>query len=95
MHAYLPKRGPLCGNTKYTVEEYRFIWRSSFHGDAVVQIRSGKNIILDWARSSFSGNGRFWRCIEPADWTRLEAAVLAAGFWPGWNLTSVSTAPTG
>jgi hypothetical protein len=28
MHAYLPKWGPLCGNTKYTVEEYRFILRS-------------------------------------------------------------------
>jgi hypothetical protein len=35
---FLPKRGPLCENTKHTLEEYRFTWRSSFNGNAVVQI---------------------------------------------------------
>jgi hypothetical protein len=35
---------------EHTVEVYRFTWRSSFHGDAVVQVgRGGKNIILDGA----------------------------------------------
>jgi len=80
---WFPKRGPVCVGMEHTVEVYRFTWRSSFHGDAVVQIgRGGKNIILDWACSSFSyGNGRFWTCVDEASWRRLEAAVLAANFW--------------
>ena len=80
---FLPKRGPLCLGMEHTVEVYRFTWGSSFHGDAVVQVgRAGKNIILDWACSSFSyGNGRFWNCIDEASWRRLEEALLAAGFW--------------
>jgi hypothetical protein len=80
---FLPKKGPLCRSMEHTVEVYRFTWRSSFDGDAVVQIgRGGKNITLDWACSSFTyGNGRFWNCIEEVSWHRLEDALLAAGFW--------------
>ena len=81
---FLPKRGPLCENTKHTLEEYRFTWRSSFNGNAVVQIGRGgeKNvIILDWVCRGSCGNGRFWRSIDKAGWNRLEAALLGAGFW--------------
>jgi hypothetical protein len=81
MRVFNSKRGPLCENQKHTPEEYRFTWRSSFDGSAVIQIGEGKNIILDWARDSFGGNGRFWRCVERADWERLQAAVLKANFW--------------
>jgi hypothetical protein len=83
MHVYLPKRGPLCESAKHAVEEYRFTWCSSFHGDAVVQIGRGeKAISLDWACSSFThGSGRFWRGLDQEAWQRLETAVLAAGFW--------------
>jgi hypothetical protein len=83
MQVYNPKRGPLCENQKHTPEEYRFTWRSSFNGRAVVQIGGrGENIILDWARSDFKdGAGSFWKGIDPADWKRLEVAVLAANFW--------------
>lgn len=80
---WLPKQGPLCLGIEHTVEVYRFTWRSSFHGDAVVQVGRGrKNVILDWACSSFSyGNGRFWNCIDEASWRRLEDTLLATGFW--------------
>jgi hypothetical protein len=80
---FLPKRGPLCENLNHTIEVYRFTWRSSFNGDASVQIGRGeKNIIIDWACASFNhGNGRFRRCLERADWDRLEAALVTAGFW--------------
>jgi hypothetical protein len=66
---FLPKRGPLCENLNHTIEVYRFTWRSSFNGDAAVQIGRGeKNITVDWACASFShGNGRFWRCLERPD----------------------------
>jgi hypothetical protein len=80
---FLPKPGPLCESMKHTVEEYRFVWRSSFDGEAMVQIgRGGKNIIIDWARSDFShGNGRYWHCIKRPAWEKLETALLAASFW--------------
>jgi hypothetical protein len=80
---YMPKRGPLCQRMNIAVEEYRFSWDSSFNGSAQVSIDRGeKNIIVDWARSDFRGGfGRFWKCIEDADWRRLEAALLCAGFW--------------
>src|ERR1051325_907673 len=79
----VPEDGPVCLGMEHTIEVYRFTWRSSFDGDAVVQIgRGGKNIILDWACSSFTyGNGRFWNCIDEASWRRLEDALLDAGFW--------------
>jgi len=81
LRPFLPKRGPLCESRDRTPEEYRFTWHSSFHGAAVVQIGNGKNIILDWARSGWGTNGRYWCCIAKAQWKRLEAAVLAAKFW--------------
>jgi hypothetical protein len=78
---FFPEQGPLCRNAKTTIEEYRFVWISSFDGKALVHVsRAGKNVIVYWARSSYThGNGRFWTCIDPAGWDRLAAAVIAAG----------------
>jgi hypothetical protein len=83
MPVFLPRQGPLCRGMDRIVEAYRFVWRGSFDGDVLVQVRRGeKSITLDWTCRSFKyGDGRFWRCIESADWTRLETGLLAAGFW--------------
>lgn len=80
---YAPKRGPLCQRMDISTEEYRFSWNSSFNGSAQISIDRGeKNIIVGWVRRDFrDGFGQFWKCIEGADWSRLEAALLRAGFW--------------
>jgi hypothetical protein len=36
---------------------------------------------VDWARWGFGGDGRYRRHIDPLEWTRLEAALVAARFW--------------
>ena len=79
---FIPKQAPLCADIAHTIEEYRFVWRSSFNGRALVHIGRGEqNINLDWACRGRQGNGCFSRSIDPPDWTRLEGALLAAGFW--------------
>jgi hypothetical protein len=72
----------MCRDISHTVEAYRFIWRSPFHGDALVRVaRSKTNIDLEWVCRGRNGQGRFWKSIEHDDWTRLETALLAADFW--------------
>jgi hypothetical protein len=41
---FLPKRGPLCAGIEHTIEEYRFTWRSSFHGNVVGEITANSSI---------------------------------------------------
>src|SRR5437763_11802185 len=79
---FVQKQVPLCAGMKHIIEEYRFVWRSSFHGDALVHISRGeRNISLTWACCGPQGDGRFWRPIERDLWERLENALLAAGSW--------------
>ena len=51
---FLPKRGPLCENLNHTIEVYRFTWRSSFNGNAVVQIGRGCQSALKFDPGSAS-----------------------------------------
>jgi hypothetical protein len=76
---------PLCRTLRTEAEVYRFIWRSSFDGDAVVRIgRQDDEITVRWVY-------RWFRTPSPddappvvaltlADWARLQDA-LAASFW--------------
>jgi hypothetical protein len=67
-------------------EVYRFTWRSSFDGDAVVRIgRKGDEIEVRWAYRRFRPRG-----VDDAppvvsltltDWARLQDALIAANFW--------------
>ena len=77
-----PKLGPLCEGVEQEVEEYRFTWRSSFHGSAIVHIgRGGNSLLIDWVRHDLANFGRYRRYTEATTWPRLEAALLAASFW--------------
>src|SRR5882672_1496023 len=35
---FLAQQGQMCRGISHTVEAYRFVWRSTFHGDALVHI---------------------------------------------------------
>jgi hypothetical protein len=84
---WFQKSRPLCEKIETTIEEYRFTWRSSFDGHAVVQIGRGETprgetvVIMDWARGGLGETGRYWRGMNSDSWDRLEAAIFAAGFW--------------
>jgi hypothetical protein len=65
-------------------EVYRFTWRSSFDGDAVVRIgRQDDEIALRWAYRRFSLSEREPRVVPlaGADWDHLQDALIAASFW--------------
>lgn len=77
-----PER-PLCGSRNSEDEAYRFFWKSSFNGDAVVHIaRKNRSITLRSRRiprvardvSSFGPLGF-------ADWEKLQEALEVAQFW--------------
>jgi len=66
---------------EHSAEGYRLTWRSlSRHNNAVVQIGSGKNISLDWARNGFGANGRYRCGIEAADWNALKRRASPPAF---------------
>jgi hypothetical protein len=65
-------------------EVYRFTWRSSFDGDAVVRIgRQGGEITPRCLyRSSLFGDAARRRVpLTVSDWGRLQDALIAAPFW--------------
>ena len=67
-------------------EVYRFSWSSSFDGGAVVRIaRQGGEITLRWAYRRFRPRGADDAppvvALAPADWARLQDALIAANFW--------------
>ncbi len=75
---------PLCRGMRTEAEVYRFTWRNSFDGDAVVRIgRQGDEITLQWVyRSSRFGDAdRRQLPLSLANWTRLQDASIAASFW--------------
>ena len=73
---------PLCRS--WGTEVYRFTWDSSFDGDAVVRIAQiGDQIRLSlvYRSSRFADTERREATAAPADWARLQEAVIAANFW--------------
>jgi hypothetical protein len=76
---------PLCRSLRTEVEVYRFSWRSSFDGDAVVRIgRQVNKITLRWPCRCFRLPGVDDTPpvvpLSPADWARLQDALIAASF---------------
>lgn len=77
---------PLCRSQLTESDAYRFIWHSSFDGDAVVHIaRHGDAIALRWRYLSFrvrvEGEAPPIVALSPADWGRLQDYLNAAKFW--------------
>jgi len=77
---------PLCRSMRAEMEVYRFTWRSSFDGDAVVRIgRWGDEITLRWACRRMRPPGADEAppvvALTLADWARLQEALIAASFW--------------
>jgi hypothetical protein len=77
---------PLCLTIGAESEVYRFIWRSSFDGDAVVRIgRQGDAITLrwryDWYRAPAPDDAPTEAALSLTDWARLQDALIAASFW--------------
>ncbi|MDI3469998.1 MAG: hypothetical protein OJF62_002061 [Pseudolabrys sp.] len=80
---------PLCRFRAEEDEAYRFFWRSSFDGHAVVHIgRWHHNIMLRpdtmmlrWGTGSTDSKAPRNLALSPADWQRLQHALDAAGFW--------------
>jgi hypothetical protein len=77
---------PLCRTMASEAEEYRFIWRSSFDGNAVVRIgRRARAITLrwryDWFRTPTPNDAPAEAAVSPGDWARFRDALIAANFW--------------
>jgi hypothetical protein len=75
---------PLCRTIRTEAEVYRFTWRSSFDGDAVVRIgRQGDEITMRCAYRSylFGDADRRQVTVTISDWGRLQDALIAASFW--------------
>jgi hypothetical protein len=65
-------------------EAYRFSWRSSFDGKAVIDIRQIKDsmIVRSWlARSRLQSPAEIVKDCSPADWAGLQRALLDSRFW--------------
>lgn len=77
---------PLCLTIGVESEVYRFIWRSSFDGNAVVRIaRQDRAITLrwryDWFRTPTPDDAPAEAALSPGDWARFRDALIAANFW--------------
>lgn len=77
---------PLCRTLGSEAEVYRFIWRSSFDGDAMVCIgRHGGAITIrwryDWYRAPAPDDAPPEAALSLADWARLQDELIATGFW--------------
>jgi hypothetical protein len=78
---------PLCRGVRRESEVYRFIWQSSFQGDAIVRIGRQQDVVtLGWRRhgvfETIAGDdspAEF--ALAPEDWTSLCDALIAAEFW--------------
>jgi hypothetical protein len=65
-------------------EAYWFNWDSSFDGNATIRIArlGGEAMVFREYRSDRYGKMRRFRgLLTPADWSRLQDAVVAANFW--------------
>jgi hypothetical protein len=76
---------PLCRSRQIEQEAYRFCWRSSFDGDAVVHIgQSGVSTILRWTYRAFRVPTALempaTRAISSADWEKLQQALDTTKF---------------
>jgi hypothetical protein len=75
---------PLCRTMGSEPEVYRFIWHSSFDGDAMVRIgRQDENVMLRWWYRPFIliDEPAHDTAAAPADWARFQAQISAVGFW--------------
>jgi hypothetical protein len=77
---------PLCRSRHTAAEAYRFIWRSSFNGKAVVHIaRESDSITLRWEylalRVSAASDAPPIVTLSPVNWNRLQRSLTVAKFW--------------
>jgi len=77
---------PLCRVGGIESEVYRFVWHSSFHGDATVQIvREGDAINLLWKYWSYSlpaaDASAPLMTLSTVDWDQLQRRLDVASFW--------------
>jgi hypothetical protein len=78
---------PLCRSRPTEDEAYRFIWHSSFDGDAMVHIAcKGQAIALRWNYSTLlrRSDGQQTcgtRVLSATDWGRLHRTLDTAKFW--------------
>jgi hypothetical protein len=77
---------PLCRAIVSEAEVYRFVWRSSFDGNAVVRIgRQGRAITLRWRYDRFRipapDDAPAEMPLPPGDWGRFLDALIGANFW--------------
>jgi len=82
----LAEEEPLCRTMGSEAEVYRFIWHSSFDGDAVVRIgRQGDAITLrwrfDWCRVPTPDDAPTEAALSLPDWARLQDELITTGFW--------------
>jgi hypothetical protein len=70
---------PLCRSQQTEPEAYRFIWHSSFDGNALIHVtRRGDAIALRWKRM-FSGLASV--ALSLNDWEKLQPALMISNFW--------------
>ena len=65
-------------------ETYWFNWSSSFHGEATIRVAklgSDASVSRTYRPSKYAKLRRYQARLTPADWSRLEDAVVAANFW--------------
>jgi hypothetical protein len=84
--SWLLDEEPLCRTIGSEGEVYRFVWRSSFDGNAVVRIgRQGRAIALrwryDWFRTPAPDDAPAEVALAPGDWARFLDALITANFW--------------
>jgi hypothetical protein len=83
---FIGEEDPLCRSQQTEPEAYRFFWKSSFNGDAVVHIaRKADSVGLRASRSSHSRLRLRVPLASVAlsldDWEKLQGALNASGFW--------------
>jgi hypothetical protein len=77
---------PLCRFRETEPEAYRFFWKSSFNGDAIVHIaRKGDSVRLRASRSSYSRLRLRVPLASVAlslnDWEKLQRTLTISDFW--------------
>jgi hypothetical protein len=77
---------PLCRTMGYEDEAYRFVWRSSFHGNAIVRIGCRDRATTlrwryDWFRTAAPDDAPDETALSPNDWARFLDALIGTNFW--------------
>jgi hypothetical protein len=82
---FIGEEDPLCRSQQTEHETYRFTWRSSFDGDAVIQItRKGDSVGL---RSRLSRSPLRIKvptlpvALSLHDWEKMQKALMVSNFW--------------